>query len=322
MRLPARALDATCWQANLTATRQAGPSQAVAKPLIDDPATASTKEAPRWMRIQASTGWTALNLSELWQYRELIFFLAWRDIKVRYKQTVIGIVWVLLQPLLMVAIFWLLFGRLAQLPSDGMPYPLFVLVALVPWQFFARVISDSTNSLITDQRLITRVYFPRLVVPIATALAALVDFFLAMSLVGVLMFFLGVVPGTSIFFLPVAVVVMFAAALGVGFWLSALNVEYRDVMHAVPFLVQFWFFATPVVYATSLLPEQWAFVFALNPMTVVVDAFRWSLLGSRSGLSAMSAVSGLVSAVLLVSGMIWFRRRERSFVDSLGSGGA
>ena len=274
------------------------------------------------MRIQASTGWTALNLSELWQYRELIFFLAWRDIKVRYKQTVIGIVWVLLQPLLMVAIFWLLFGRLAQLPSDGMPYPLFVLVALVPWQFFARVISDSTNSLITDQRLITRVYFPRLVVPIATALAALVDFFLAMSLVGVLMFFLGVVPGTSIFFLPVAVVVMFAAALGVGFWLSALNVEYRDVMHAVPFLVQFWFFATPVVYATSLLPEQWAFVFALNPMTVVVDAFRWSLLGSRSGLSAMSAVSGLVSAVLLVSGMIWFRRRERSFVDSLGSGGA
>ena len=279
-------------------------------------------ETPRWLRIQPTRGWAALNLAELWQYRELIYFLAWRDVKVRYKQTIIGVAWVLLQPLAMMAIFWLLFGRMANLPSDGMPYPLFVLVALLPWQFFSRVISESTNSLITDQRLITRVYFPRLVVPIATGLTALVDFGLAMCLVAVLMMIFGVVPGSAILFLPLIVVLMFAAALGVGFWLSALNVEYRDVMHAVPFLVQFWFFATPVVYSTSLLPEQWQFLFGLNPMTVVVDGFRWCLLGSGAGLSLMSALSAFVAMVLFVSGLIWFRRRERSFVDSLGSGGA
>ena len=279
-------------------------------------------ETPRWLRIQPTRGWAALNLAELWQYRELIYFLAWRDVKVRYKQTIIGVAWVLLQPLAMMAIFWLLFGRMGNLPSDGMPYPLFVLVALLPWQFFSRVISESTNSLITDQRLITRVYFPRLVVPIATGLTALVDFGLAMCLVAVLMMIFGVVPGSAILFLPLIVVLMLAAALGVGFWLSALNVEYRDVMHAVPFLVQFWFFATPVVYSTSLLPEQWQFLFGLNPMTVVVDGFRWCLLGSGAGLSLMSALSAFVAMVLFVSGLIWFRRRERSFVDSLGSGGA
>ena len=279
-------------------------------------------ETPRWLRIQPTRGWAALNLAELWQYRELIYFLAWRDVKVRYKQTIIGVAWVLLQPLAMMAIFWLLFGRMGNLPSDGMPYPLFVLVALLPWQFFSRVISESTNSLITDQRLITRVYFPRLVVPIATGLTALVDFGLAMGLVAVLMMIFGVVPGSAILFLPLIVVLMLAAALGVGFWLSALNVEYRDVMHAVPFLVQFWFFATPVVYSTSLLPEQWQFLFGLNPMTVVVDGFRWCLLGSGAGLSIMSALSAFVAMVLFVSGLIWFRRRERSFVDSLGSGGA
>lgn len=278
-------------------------------------------ETTPWLRIQPSRGWAALNLAELWQYRELIYFLAWRDVKVRYKQTVIGVAWVLLQPLAMMAIFWLLFGRMAKLPSDGMPYPLFVLVALLPWQFFSRVISESTNSLITDQRLITRVYFPRLVVPIATGLTALVDFGLAMCLVAVLMMLLGVVPGSTIIFLPVMILLMLAAALGVGFWLSALNVEYRDVMHAIPFLVQLWFFVTPVVYSTSLLPEQWRFLYALNPMTSVVEGFRWCLLGAGPGMSLISAVSALLAVALFVSGMIWFRRRERSFVDSLGSTG-
>jgi lipopolysaccharide transport system permease protein len=292
----------------------------VSKVLKDDQPKTSVRDAPQWTRIQPSTGWAALNLNELWQYRELIFFLAWRDIKVRYKQTTIGVIWVLLQPLLMMAIFWLLFGRIAQIRSDDVPYPLFVLVALIPWQYFARVVSDSTNSLITDQRLITRVYFPRLVVPIATALAALVDFFLAMSLVAIAMIVLGIVPGTSILFLPIAAIIMIAAALGVGFWLSALNVEYRDVMHAVPFLVQIWFFATPILYASSFLPEQWTILFALNPMTVVVDGFRWCLLGEGGRLSILSAYSGVVALVLLISGAIWFRRRERSFVDSLGSG--
>ena len=257
---------------------------------------------------------------ELWQYRELTYFLAWRDIKVRYKQTIIGVAWVLLQPLAMMAVFWLFFGRLAQLPSDGVPYPLYILVALVPWQFFSRVIAESTNSLITDQRLVTRVYFPRLVVPIATALTAFVDFGLAMSLVALLMMWLGTVPGAAIVLLPIAILLMVAAALGIGFWLSALNVEYRDVMHAVPFLVQFWFFVTPVLYATSILSESWRWIFALNPMTIVVEALRWSLLGIAPIGSHIFIISGVMAIASFISGLLWFRRRERSFVDSLGGG--
>ncbi len=279
-------------------------------------------ETSTWLRIQPSRGWAALNLAELWHYRELVYFLAWRDVKVRYKQTIIGTAWVLLQPLAMMAVFWLLFGRIAKLPSDDLPYPLFVLVALLPWQFFSRVIAESTNSLITDQRLITRVYFPRLVVPIATALTALVDFGIAMCLVAVLMLAFGMVPGSTILLLPLVILLMLAAALGVGFWLSALNVEYRDVMHAVPFLIQFWFFATPVVYSTSLLPEPWGILFSLNPMTAVVEGFRWCVLGAGAGVSPTSALSAFVAIALFVSGMIWFRRRERTFVDQLGSGGA
>jgi homopolymeric O-antigen transport system permease protein len=278
-------------------------------------------ESGTWQRLRPSKGWMSLDLAELWEYRELAYFLAWRDVKVRYKQTIVGVAWVLLQPVAMVAVFWLLFGRIAKLPSEGVHYPLFVLVALLPWQFFSRVISESTNSLITDQRLITRVYFPRLVVPIATALTAFVDFGLSLSLVVVLMMVYGVAPGGAILALPLMVVLMLAAALGVGFWLSALNVEYRDVMHAVPFLVQFWFFVTPVVYSTSLLPEPWGFLFSLNPMTAVVEGFRWSLLEAGGGFSVMSILSGFIAIGLFFSGIIWFRRRERSFVDQLGSGG-
>jgi homopolymeric O-antigen transport system permease protein len=274
------------------------------------------------MRLQPSRGWSALNLYELWQYRELIYFLAWRDVKVRYKQTIVGLAWVLLQPLAMIALFSLIFGRTAQLTPDGVPYPLYVLVALVPWQFFSRVISDSTNSLITDQRLITRVYFPRLVVPIATALTAFVDFSLAMCLVALLMTCFGIIPGLAIVFFPAAIVLMLTAALGVGFWLSALNVEYRDVMHAVPFLVQFWFFCTPVLYSPSWFPQPWDSLFDLNPMTAVVDGFRFSLLGSTTVRTLPSMLSVTVAIALFSSGVFWFRRRERSFVDSLGSGGA
>jgi homopolymeric O-antigen transport system permease protein len=272
------------------------------------------------MRLQPSRGWSALNLYELWQYRELIYFLAWRDVKVRYKQTIIGVAWVLLQPLAMMMIFGLLFGRMAQVPPDGIPYPLYVLVALIPWQFFSRVISESTNSLITDQRLITRVYFPRLVVPIATAFTAFVDFSLAMPLVALLMIWFGIEPGVALLSFPIAVLLMLSAALGVGFWLSALNVEYRDVMHAVPFLVQFWFFVTPVLYATSLLPDSLRWLFALNPMTIVVETFRWCLLSTAPTDSYVSVISAVMAIMSLFSGMMWFRRRERSFVDSLGGG--
>ncbi len=275
-----------------------------------------------WLRIQPSGGWSNLNLSELWHYRELIYFLSWRDVKVRYKQTFIGIVWVLLQPLAMMAVFWLIFGRIGHLPLENVPYPLYVVSALVPWQFFSRVVSESTNSLITDQRLITRVYFPRLVVPIATALTAFVDFGLAMCLVFLLMICFGIIPGAAIFLFPVAVLLMLTAALGVGFWLSALNVEYRDVMHAIPFLVHFWFFITPVMYATSSIPGSWRWLVAFNPMTAVVEAFRWCLLGVAATDTQIAVVSGTTAIVFFLTGMSWFKRRERLFVDALGSGGA
>jgi lipopolysaccharide transport system permease protein len=272
------------------------------------------------MRLQATRGWSALNLAELWQYRELIYFLAWRDVKVRYKQAVVGIIWVLLQPMAMMAVFWLIFQRNAQLASDGVPYPLYVLTGLVPWQFFSKVLSESTCSLITDQRLITRVYFPRLVVPIATAFTAFVDFSVAMCLVVVLMIWFGTSAGVALVFLPLAFVMMITAALGVGFWLSALNVEYRDVMHAIPFLVQFWFFITPVVYATSVLPNSLRWLFAFNPMTAGVEAFRWCLVGAPPADLHISALSASTAVVFFFTGLIWFRRRERSFVDSLGGG--
>lgn len=273
-----------------------------------------------WYRIQPSRGWAAFNFKELWQYRELAYFLAWRDVKVRYKQALIGVLWVLLQPLAMTSAFWLVFGRITSVPSENVPYPLYILVALIPWQFFSRVISESTNSLITDQRLITRVYFPRLVVPIATALTASIDFGLAMCLVSLLMVWFGIVPGVALVLFPVAILLMTAASLGVGAWLSALNVEYRDVMHAIPFLVQFWFFVTPVLYATSSLPDSWQWIFSLNPMTIVVETFRWSLLNTPPTDFYRSAISATIAVVSLFSGLLWFRRRERSFVDSLGGG--
>jgi lipopolysaccharide transport system permease protein len=273
-----------------------------------------------WYRLQPSRGWAAFNLKELWQYRELAYFLAWRDVKVRYKQTLIGVLWVLLQPLAMTSAFWLVFGRFTSVPSESIPYPLYVLVALIPWQFFSRVISESTNSLITDQRLITRVYFPRLAVPIATALAASIDFGLAMGLVALLMVWFGFVPGVALVLIPVATLLMVAAALGVGAWLAALNVEYRDVMHAIPFLVHFWFFVTPVLYATSSVPDSWQWILSLNPMTIVIETFRWSLLSTPPTNFYVSAISATIAVLALFSGLMWFRRRERSFVDSLGGG--
>jgi lipopolysaccharide transport system permease protein len=273
-----------------------------------------------WYRIQPSRGWAAFNFKELWQYRELAYFLAWRDVKVRYKQTFIGVLWVLLQPLAMMSAFWLLFGRLTPAPSENVPYPLYILVALIPWQFFSRVISESTNSLITDQRLITRVYFPRLVVPIATVLTASVDFGLAMCLVAFLMMWFGIVPGVALGLLPFAILIMMAASLGVGAWLSALNVEYRDVMHAIPFLVQFWFFVTPVFYSTSIVPDSWQWIFAFNPMTSVVEGFRWCLVDMAPTDLRISSVSCAITIASCFAGMMWFRRRERSFVDSLGGG--
>ena len=271
--------------------------------------------------IRSTEGWRFLDLRELWAFRELIYFLTWRDIKVRYKQTTVGVAWAVLQPLAMMLVFTFFFGRLARIPSDGIPYPLFAYTALLPWQLFSRTITESTNSLIVDQRLITRVYFPRIIIPLATVLAAIVDFLIASVLLIALMLFYGVTPGAAVLWIPFFVLLMLVTSSGIGFWLSSLNVEYRDVLDIVPFLNQLWFFLTPIVYPSSLVPEKWQFLYGLNPMVGVVEGFRWALLGVGKGPSPMIAVSILVAVSLFVSGIIWFRRRERTFVDAVGSGG-
>ncbi|MBM3942642.1 MAG: ABC transporter permease [SAR202 cluster bacterium] len=271
--------------------------------------------------IRATTGWRFLDLGELWKYRELLYFLAWRDIKVRYKQTAIGLAWALIQPLAMMAIFTILFGKLAKLPSDGIPYPLFALAGIMPWQVFSRSISESASSLVTDQRLITRIYFPRIIVPTTTVLAGLVDFAIAFTALVILMLIYRIAPNINLVFLPAFIILMAITALGIGYWLSALNIEYRDVAYVLPFLTQFWLFATPVVYPSSMVPEQWQILYGLNPMSGVIEGFRWSLLGAGRGPGIMTAVSVLVSATLFISGIMWFRRRERTFVDAVGSGG-
>jgi lipopolysaccharide transport system permease protein len=262
-----------------------------------------------------------LDFRELWAYRELLFFLAWRDVKVRYKQTAIGVAWAVLQPLAMMLVFTVFFGKLGNLPSEGVPYPLFTLAALLPWQLFSRTITECTNSLVTDQRLITRVYFPRIIIPLATTLSAIVDFVISAALLVALMLFYGVMPGVEIVWLPAFILLMLIAALGIGFWLSALNVEYRDVKYVLPFVNQFWLFVTPVVYSSSLVPERWQVVYGLNPMVGVVEGFRWALLGTAKGPSPMLIVSAAVAVALFVTGIIWFQRREQTFVDTLGTGG-
>ncbi len=268
--------------------------------------------------IRPTKGWAFLDLRELWTHSELIYFLSARNIKVRYKQTSIGVAWAVLQPLVMMAVFTLFFGRLAKLPSAGIPYPLFAFAGLLPWQLFSRTITESTNSLIMNQRLITRVYFPRIIIPISVTLAALVDFAISAVLLLGLMVIYGVRPGAAILWLPAFLLLMLLTALGVGFWLSALNVEFRDVAHAMPFLSQLWLFVTPVVYASTLVPPQWRVLYGLNPMTGVVEGFRWTLLGAGRGPGQMLAASTLVAVGLFISGIAWFRRRERSFVDAIG----
>ena len=262
-----------------------------------------------------------VDLAEFWRFRELVYFLVWRDIKIRYKQTVIGIGWTLLQPLAMMVVFTLFLGRLAQIPSEGIPYSLFAYVALLPWLLFSRTISESATSLVTDQRLITRVYFPRILVPLATILASTVDFMLSLALLFILMFFYGFVPTLTVLWLPAFVLLMLVTAAGVGFWLSALNAEYRDVMYILPFLSQFWLFVTPVVYPSSLVPAEWRVLYGLNPMVGVVEGFRWALLGVGEGPSPMLFVSAAVSTLLFITGFWWFSHREAIFVDMLGSGG-
>jgi lipopolysaccharide transport system permease protein len=267
------------------------------------------------VHIAPSRGWVALRLAELWQYRELLYFLAWRDIKIRYKQTVLGAAWAILQPFLTMVVFSLFFGHLARIPSDGIPYPLFSYAALVPWTFFSSGVQQSTNSLVASSDLITRVYFPRLVVPIATTLSGVVDFALAFVVLLGMMAWYGVWPGANVVWLPPLLLLALAASLAVGLWLSALNVNYRDVRFAVPFLIQLWLFATPIAYPASLVGQPWRAILGLNPMAGVVEGFRWALLGTASRPGPTIAVSAAVTLVALVGGGFYFRRMEKSFAD-------
>ncbi len=271
------------------------------------------------MRLQPTRGLAWLDLRELWQYRELAAFLAWRDIKVRYKHTVLGLAWVLIQPLAMMLVFWLFFGRLAGL-GEGVtvPYPLFALAGLPAWQFFARVVQESGGSLLTNQRLLAKVYFPRILAPVASAGAAFLDFTVCLGLLLAALAAGGYLPGWQALAVPAFVALMLATALGVGCWLAALSTEFRDVVHVIPFLVQFWLIATPVVYPASLIPERFRWLAGLNPMAGVVEGFRWALLGTGEGPGPMSALSAAVAVLLLLSGIAWFRWRERRFADLLG----
>jgi lipopolysaccharide transport system permease protein len=267
------------------------------------------------VHIRPSTGWVRLHLGELWEYRELLYFLIWRDLKVRYKQTVLGAAWAVVQPFAAMIAFSVFFGRLAKVPSDGVPYPLFAYCALLPWQMFANSVSESGNSLVSQHTLIKKVYFPRLVLPIAPVLAATVDFAIGFVLLLAMMAFYGIVPGAAVLIVPLLLGFTLATAVGVGLWLSALNVQYRDVRYTLPFLVQFWMFATPIAYPSSLVPEKWRPLMGLNPMAGVVEGFRWALLGTHGADLKLFAVSAVVVAVLVVSGVVHFRCVERTFAD-------
>jgi lipopolysaccharide transport system permease protein len=265
--------------------------------------------------LQPSTGLVRLNLRDVWIYRELLFFLIWRDVKVRYKQTVLGAAWAILQPVMTMVVFSVFFGRLAKMPSDGIPYPVFAFAALLPWQLFAYALSESSNSLVGSQHLITKVYFPRLVVPLAAVLAGLVDFTIAFAVLLALMWYYGIMPTRAIVLLPLFVLFAVVTALAVGLWLSSLNVKYRDVRYTIPFLTQFWMFATPVAYPSSLVPEHWRALFGLNPMAGVVEGFRWALLGKAQGPGPLLAVSVIAVMVLLIGGLMYFRKMETTFAD-------
>ena len=272
-------------------------------------------EATQVFRIEPAKGWTTVGLRELWQYRELLYFLTWRDIKVRYKQTALGAAWAIIQPFFMMVVFSLFFGRLARVPSDGIPYPVFSFCALLPWQLFAHALTESSNSLVGNQNLITKVYFPRLVIPMAAVLGGLIDFLIAFAILLLLMLYYGIVPGWAIMTLPGFLLLAIGTALGVGLWLSALNVQYRDVRYTINFLVQFWLFATPVAYPSSLIPEKWRALYGLNPMAGVVEGFRWALLGKSEPPGMMLWVSVAVVVLLLLGGLYYFRRMEQEFAD-------
>lgn len=265
--------------------------------------------------IQPRKGCFQLELDELWQYRELLWFLVWRDVLIRYKQTVIGVSWAVLQPVATMAIFAVIFGRLANIPSDGMPYPVFAFAALLPWNFFSQALSRSGTSLVGNSNLITKIYFPRLLIPIAASVSPLVDFLCSFVVLLVLMTFYKVIPGAALLLLPLFILLALLTSLALGLWLSALNVKYRDIGHTIPFLVQVWMYASPVAYSVTMVPEKWRLLYSLNPMVGVIEGFRWALLGSRQPDFGVITVSAAVMLLLLVTGLLYFKQMEQSFAD-------
>jgi lipopolysaccharide transport system permease protein len=282
---------------------------------LNSPVESSVFIAPVVLRITPPSRWWTIPLGELWSYRELLYFFVWRDIKIRYKQTAIGAAWAVLQPFLTMLLFSLLFGRLAHIPSDGLPYPIFYYSALLPWMYFAGALQNSTNTIVENQRLITKVYFPRLALPLSAVLSGLVDFGVSFVMFIVLMAYYGIRPGAAVLWLPVLLLLAILTAFGVGLWLSALNAIYRDVRYVLPFLVQFWLFASPVVYSSSLVPAKWRWLYGLNPMAGVIEGFRWSLSGRGDPPGRLIYVSAAVVIAVLLSGIGYFQKMETTVAD-------
>lgn len=276
------------------------------------------RHEPATVFIKPSTGLTALNLRDLWTYRELVFFMIWRDIKVRYKQTMLGAAWAVIQPLMTMIIFNFLFSKVAKVPTDGIPYPIFSYTALLPWGLFTTALNQASRSLTSNHNMITKIYFPRLVLPVASVLAGLVDFAIAFLILIGLMFYYRITPAWQVLWaLPLFLLLAVITALGVALWLSAINVKYRDVNYALPFITQFWLFVTPVAYSASIISQKWQLVYSLNPMAGVVNGFRWALLGAGSGPDSALWVSVGISLLLLLSGLVYFRNMERTFADTI-----
>jgi lipopolysaccharide transport system permease protein len=271
--------------------------------------------APVTVRIEPPRGWLELRLHELWEYRELLYFFVWRDLKVRYKQTVIGVAWVILQPLMTMGVFTIFFGRLAKLPSEGLPYPVFYFAALVPWTYFATALSSCTNIVVANQHVITKVYFPRLILPLAAVCSGLVDFAIGLVVMVVLTVSFGIRPPVTVLLLPALILLAVLTALGVGLWTSALNALYRDVASIVPFIIQFWMLASPVAYPSSLVPQRWRWLYGLNPMTGVIDGFRWALTGRGQAPGPQLLASTAMVVVVLIGGLFFFQRMEGTVAD-------
>jgi lipopolysaccharide transport system permease protein len=267
------------------------------------------------VRIEPTRGWVSLRLRELWTARGLLYFLVWRDIKVRYKQTVIGAAWAILQPLMAMIIFSVFFGHLAKMPSAGLPYPIFAYAGLVPWQFFSSAFTESSNSLVNNKSLITKIYFPRVVIPCAGVFAALVDFCIALLVLIGMMIYYGIAPTPRLLVVPLLVGFVVLTALAAGLWLSALNVKYRDMRYLIPFLTQFWLFATPIAYPSDIVPPAYRVVYGLNPMAGVIEGFRWAVLGTHTSIGAMVIGSVLAVILLFFTGLAYFRRTEKYFAD-------